>query len=158
MKLSDLLAYDSTRPELIPASAPVVLYYADGAYKWTAEALARFPDARIRAITVEGDPVCDIIDVESGDCTPGDVLNFLRARHENGLATGTVYCDRSTLGLVNAAVAKVLPFNAWLATLDGSKPTTCEGPGRLVAVQFAGGPDADYDTSVVWDRSWPRRR
>jgi hypothetical protein len=155
--MGDLLAYDSTRPELIPATAPVILYYADGRYKWSGEQLARFPDARVRAITVEGDPVCDIIDVESGDCTPGDVPNFLRARLDMGVATGTVYCNRSTLATVQL-MAGSLPFNLWLATLDGSKPNAVTGPGRLVAVQYAGGEDAEYDTSIVWDRSWPRRR
>ena len=46
---SQLLAYDSTRPELIPADAAVVLYYGDGRYAWTAEDLKRFPAARRRA-------------------------------------------------------------------------------------------------------------
>jgi hypothetical protein len=155
--MSEFLAYDSAQPDRIPRDAQVVLYYADGRYEWTGAQLDLFPKARVRAITVLGDPECNIIDVESGDCTPLDVPQFLDARAGMRVDTGTVYCSRSTLPGVQA-MAGDRAFNVWLATLDGSKPVTVAGRGRLVAVQFAGGPDAEYDTSVVWDRSWPRRR
>ena len=160
---SQLLAYDSTRPELIPADAAVVLYYGDGRYAWTAEDLKRFPAARRRAITVLGDPACNIADVENGDMKPGDVPNHLRGwRHDHpGGEPGSVYCNRSTLPTVQAVCAHAgigpLDWNLWLSTLDGSRPVSVEGGGRLVAVQDQGGIDADYDVSVVWDRSWPRR-
>lgn len=155
---TDLYAYDSTRPSLIPAEAGVILYYADGKYEWTSEDLARFPKARRRAITVEADPAANILDVESGDARPSDVPAFLRAwrhLHPEG-ECGTVYCSRSTLIAVQA-ICTVLCYNVWLATLDGSKPRSIDGGGTLVAVQFAGGNMAEYDLSVVWDRSWPRR-
>ena len=161
--MTDLLAYDSTQPSLIPADAKVILYYCDGKYRWTGEDLARFPDARRRAITVEGNPAANIADVESGDMRPDDVPAFLRAwRHEHPHGEpGTVYCSRTTLIAVRTILARAgfnyLEWNCWLSTLDGSKPREAEYGGKpLVAVQYAGGPDAEYDTSVVWDRSWPR--
>jgi hypothetical protein len=161
--MTDLLAYDSTRPALIPDSAMVVLYYGDGRYAWTGDDLKRFPAARRRAITVLGDPACNVADVENGDMRPGDVPNHLREwRHDHpGGEPGTVYCNRSTLPTVQAVCEKASigpgDWNLWLATLDGSKPRTVEGGGRLVAVQYQGGLDADYDVSLVLDRSWPRR-
>lgn len=152
-----LLAFDSIQPESIPAEAAGILYYADGRYAWTAEHLARFPSARRRAITVLGDPVCNVADVETGDLRPGDCLNFLRAwRHEHPAGEpGTIYCSRDTLPAVQALVGDREPFNVWLATLDGSKPRVIDGPGELVAVQYSG--ELSYDVSAVWNRSWLRR-
>jgi hypothetical protein len=160
--MTDLIAYDSTRPALIPADAAGILVYGDGKFEWTAEDLARFPKARRRSITVTGDPSCNILDVENGDARPSDVPNFLRAwKHEHPHGEdGTIYCSRDTLAEVQLSLYPIgLTFNLWLATLDGSQPRTIENPAtsRLVAVQYAGGPDADYDVSVVYDRSWLRR-
>jgi hypothetical protein len=156
--MTDLIAYDATDPGNIPADAAVILYYGDGKYEWTSDSLARFPKARRRAITVEGDPACNIADVEHGDMKPSDVPAFLAAwwQEHPGGSRGTVYCTRSTLVAVQAICAG-REFNVWLATLDGSQPRSIDPPGTLVAVQYAGGVTAEYDTSIVWDRSWPRR-
>lgn len=158
-----LIGYDSTRPELIPADALVVFPYGDGDYRWTHEQLARFPNARRRSITVLGDPACGIADVETGDMRPGDVPGYLRDRKAEGGSPGCVYCDRSTVEPVQAIVAKagILPSEwfIFISTLDGTliTPEQHLGGGVLVACQNEGGPDADYDKSRVWRRSWPIR-
>lgn len=154
-----LLGYDSIEPGLIPADAAVIFPYADGPHAWTAEDLARFPRARRRSITIEGDPACNIADIENGDMRPADAPRFLEGwREEHPLAgPGTIYCNRDTLIEVQAVLgaAKISEWNLWLATLDGSRPRTVTGGGRLVAVQYDD--HIGYDLSVIWDRSWPRR-
>lgn len=144
--------YDSTRPNLIPASAPAVLIYADGAFKWTHEDKARFPHARHRAISVLNKPsVAAVLDVELGDATPEDAPGFIKAR----FGDACIYCNRSTLPAVQRACAG-LDYRVWLATLDGSKPTSIRGGGKLAAVQYQGGQKAHFDLSVVYDVSWLR--
>jgi hypothetical protein len=156
-KIMTLHAYDSAHPEHIPAAAAAILPYADGRYRWPLEQVARFPDARRRYITVAGNAaIASVADVEAGDLAPGEAPAFIRARRILFPRTRpTIYCNRSTLPLVQEACAG-LDYNVWLATLDGDKPTAITGGGRLVAVQFEGGPDAGYDVSVVYDEHWLR--
>jgi hypothetical protein len=59
-----------------------------------------------------------------------------------------VYSDRSNLPAVRSELHG-LEYPVWLATLDGNKLSADYTPG-LWGVQFAGGPTADYDTSVLY--------
>lgn len=152
-----LLGYDSARPDLIPKDAQVVFPYADGNYAWADQREELFPQARYRLITVFGNAaIASIADVEVGnpDLWPPDKARaFVIARHDSG-HRATIYCNRGDLPGVQQA-CNGLDYDVWLATLDGSQPTSIEGGGRLVAVQYQGGEDAPYDVSVIWDETWP---
>jgi hypothetical protein len=151
-----LIAYDATNPANIPDTAMAILPYADGLFAWPRKQVRRFPIARRRFITVTGNAeIASIFDIETGDGLPEDAPDFIEWRHDlfPHSVPGAIYCNRSTLPAVQHA-CRGLEFLVWLATLDGTVPTSVGGGGRLVAVQDKGGPDAPYDRSVVLDPSW----
>jgi hypothetical protein len=59
-----------------------------------------------------------------------------------------VYCDLSNLPVVRKEL-EGLPYQVWLATLDGNK-LHAGYTEDLWGVQYAGGVKADYDTSVLY--------
>ena len=59
-----------------------------------------------------------------------------------------VYSDLSNLPTVRSELDG-LDYLVWLATLDGNKLSANYTPG-LWGVQFAGGPTAEYDTSILY--------
>ncbi len=150
-------AYDSARPLLIPGTAPAILPYADGRFAWPLAEVARFPRARRRYITVLGNPrIASICDVERFDVRPEHAPAFIRERRILYPGTlPTIYCNRSTLPAVQSA-CHGLEYRVWLATLDDTIPRSITGGGHLVAVQYRGGPDADFDISEVLDEHWLR--
>jgi hypothetical protein len=161
-----MLGYDSTRPQLIPATADAIFPYADGAYAWSKADLDRFPGSRRRFITVTGDAHAAMIcDVEHGDVpadlTEAEVMQAkaLTARtfvaRRRGLdRDAVIYCNRDTLTAVQAACAG-LEYRVGLATLDGSKPRCYSGAAQ-VGVQYLD--TGHYDVWELFDTSWLRRR
>lgn len=154
---SEMIAYDSARPHLIPDFAGAVLMYADGDFRWPSAQVARFRHARHRYITVVGNArVANICDVEKLDVPPEHSARFVEARRALFPADlPVIYCNRSTLPKVQSE-CRGMDFGIWLATLDGSRPRTITGPGELLAVQFQGGIDADFDMSVIYNPDWLR--
>jgi hypothetical protein len=140
--------YDSTQPQLIPEGAHACLYY-DGDYAATAAQAKRF--AAVRWITVLGDyRNCGVADFEQGNevySKPGALRDFVQGRIDMG-TRARVYCDLSNLPTVRSDL-EGLKYLVWLATLDGNKLSANYTPG-LWGVQFAGGVDAEYDTSVLY--------
>jgi len=140
--------YDSTRPELIPEGAHACLYY-DGDYAATAEQAKRF--SAVRWITVLGDyRNCGIADFEAGNevySKAGALRAFVEGRKSQRMRA-RVYTDLSNLPKVRADL-EGLEYLVWLATLDGNKLSAGYTRG-LWGVQFAGGPTAEYDTSVLY--------
>lgn len=160
------LFYDSARPNLIPKGARACLYY-DGLYKATPAEAARL--SAVRWITVLGgaaaaaDTGC--IDYEQGNAAfDGDALaQWAVARHGMN-CRARVYTDLANLPRAYRAVG-ALPNVVWwlgMLELDGGKPWTVQGilertqkagvtlaPGKVWAVQYAGGPTADFDISVL---------
>jgi hypothetical protein len=140
--------YDSTQPELIPEGTHACLYY-DGDYAATAEQAKRF--SAVRWITVLGDYAnCGIADFEQGNAVfsqPGALRAFVQGRIDMG-KRARVYSDLSNLPTVRSELDG-LAYLVWLATLDGNKLSADYTPG-LWGVQFAGGPTANYDTSVLY--------
>lgn len=140
--------YDSTQPNLIPAGSHACLYY-DGDYAATAEEAKRF--AAVRWITVLGDyKNCGAADYEAGNevfSKPGALRAFVEGRISMG-ARARVYTDLANLAKVRAEM-EGLEYLVWLGTLDGRKLSADYTPG-LWGVQYAGGVDADYDTSVLY--------
>jgi hypothetical protein len=161
-----MLGYDSTRPQLIPATADAIFPYADGAYAWTKADLDRFPRSRRRFITVTGDVTAAMIcDVEHGD-VPADLTGpeVLQAKAITArtFITGraalrrdaVIYCSRDTLTAVQAHCAG-LEYRVGLATLDGSKPRCYSGAAQ-VGVQFLD--TGHYDVwELFGDTSWLAR-
>lgn len=152
--------YDSTTPAAIPAGAQMVAAYIDGKYAWSAEELARFPDATKLGITVTGNEVTDIIDVETGDATPAHVPGWItdtkRVEHPH---RATVYCNRSSLGAVKAACQGAgftlgHDYVLWVATLDGT--TELADMHGVVAIQDKSAAMLGFhaDSSVVVDDTW----
>lgn len=143
------LAYDAARPIAIPANPPAVFDYADGRYAWSH---SLFPDAWWRTITVLGDPVSDIADVEEG-CIwpPSDVRVWAERRLGRGYKDLTIYCDRDNYPAVKQ-VMDGLDWHLFLATLDGTKPTEYDGM-PLRAVQYTDRQGL-YDMSIVYEPDW----
>jgi hypothetical protein len=140
--------YDSTRPAEIPAGSHACLYY-DGDYAASPAQAKRF--AATRWITVLGDyRNCGIADFEAGNevySKPGALRAFVEGRKSMNVRA-RVYCDLSNLQTVRSELAG-LAYLVWLSTLDGNKLSADYTPG-LWGVQFAGGPTAAYDTSVLY--------
>jgi hypothetical protein len=146
--------YDAVTPANIPGSdkePPVTsacLYY-DGAYA------ARPVEARwfrqVRWITVLGDyEHCGIADWERGNAVfsqPGKIEDWVNGRLAMG-KRARVNCNRSSLPVLQGRLAG-LDWLLWLSTLDGTIVRADAYP-NLWAVQFAGGPTAPFDTSILY--------
>jgi hypothetical protein len=149
--------YDSTAAADIPADAPIVAGYdptgnaaLDAGIAWSDSDFARFPSARHVHIARFAFQDGDVLDVEIGDATPAEAPGWIRKRQAAGLEVPTIYCNRSTLGAVEAACLG-LAHDVWLATLDGAIPA------GFAAVQYAGsdrsGGHYDLSETAPW---WPR--
>ena len=140
--------YDSTQPELIPEGAAACLYY-DGDYAATAEQAKRF--SLVRWITILGDyRNCGVADFEAGNpvySQSGALRSYVQGRIGMG-TRARVYCDLSNLATVRSELDG-LEYLVWIGTLDGNKLSHDYTAG-LWGVQYAGGPTASYDTSVLY--------
>lgn len=142
------IAFDSSRPSLIPLHPWGIFPYADGHFAWSHR---QRPGARYRYITVQADPAADIADVEEG-CIwpPATVRPWALERQSRGLDV-TVYCDRDNVPEVRAALEGVT-WHLFLSTLDGSVLTEYDGI-KVRACQYTDRQDA-YDESAVFDPQW----
>lgn len=143
--------YDSVNPEDIPGGAHACLYW-DGHYAVSAGGAGwgkRF--AAVRWITVLGNwRDCGIADYELGNevfAVSGALRGWVAGRASIG-KRARVYCDRSNLRAVQGEL-EGLDWLLWVATLDGDALSAGWAP-NLWAVQYAGGPAAAYDTSLLY--------
>ena len=116
------IMFDSVNPAAIPEGASLVAGYVDGAASaWPPGAWDRFPGAELVRINVTGDPNHggDVLDVERFDATPDHAPGWFDARTRAGAGGLAVYCNRSTLPAVDAAMGQ-RSFFRWVATLDGT--------------------------------------
>jgi hypothetical protein len=148
------LMFDSTNPFDIPAQADMVAGYVDGAFAWPAggwERFAHVPCVRIATSSLTNDG--HVLDVEAGDATPEQAVQWVRMRRASG-AHPTIYCafdSWSTVARAFTAAGEPEP-EWWIADWDNVKAIAT----GAVAHQFAN-PDitaAHYDLSVVADH-WP---
>jgi|SRR5579859_910634 len=140
--------YDAIKYWLIPDNARAVLYH-DGAYACPPREASRL--AAVRWITVTGDYLnCGIADYEPGNQVyevPGALRQYVAGRL--GMRKrARVYCDRDNMARA-AADLDGLPFEWWIATLDGNRLAPDYAP-NLWAVQFEGGPNGHFDRSVLY--------
>jgi hypothetical protein len=142
------LMYDSVNPFDIPVDAPAVAGYADGMYVWTTAGWDRFPNRPRLLITVTGVDA-DVLDVETGDATPADAVDWVRTQRQLGFPYPGVYCSSSLWPTVKATFAahNVDPPWYWIADYDG-KPDI---PVGALAKQYLNAPGSGghYDLSVI---------
>lgn len=144
--------YDSINPGAIPSDATMVAAYQDGLYANVGAMKARFPHATIATIAVRHTSRAHVLDVENGDATPAQAVQWLtQTMHDldNGLLT--VYCNMTVWPAVRAVIkaAGIKEPNWWVARYDND-PTL---PPGAVAKQYVGDYNG-YDKSVVADY-WP---
>lgn len=144
--------YDSVNPSAIPSNATMVAAYADGLYANVSAMKARFPHATIATIAVSHNSRAHVLDVETGDATPAQAVQWLTqtmADLDNGHLT--VYCNMDLWPSVRAVIraAGIKEPNYWVARYDND-PTL---PPGAVAKQYIGDYQG-YDRSVVADY-WP---
>lgn len=147
--------YDAVTPGNILKANPhpqMVAGYLNGTYAWSAADWALFPGAVHVGISIRAsDHIGHVLDVEPGDATPAESVDWVIARRAAG-ADPSVYCNASTWPTVVAA------FNArgvatphwWAAKYDGD-PTLLPG---CVAKQYLGDVAPGIDISSVADY-WP---
>ena len=147
--------YDAVTVGNIPQSATMVAGYVDGNYKTVPALRRRFPKAKIVTITVlGGDLTANVVDIETGDCTPASGVAWAKRR----LAAGyhpTLYMNASTWPAVKAEVHRQGldgKVSYWVAQYD-NHPVI---PAGAVAKQYIDhGPHGEnVDISVVADY-WP---
>lgn len=143
--------YDSTRPNLIPSGSLGIAIYGNGLYKANYDEIkAQFPDARIWLIDVLGNGYdCGILDVETGDATPGMIYQWCDEREiqHDWEVLNRIYCNLSTWPTVKSYVA-MMPARLrstvryWVADWTGQP--------HLVP-----GSDAtQYENTIDWDLSY----
>jgi hypothetical protein len=153
--MSPRLFGDSTTAADIPGWVAGVGGYVNGRGPWSPADWARFGKRPQIRYNVTGDPTRgNALDVETGDATPAMAPAWWDHRHVAGVPQLAVYCNRSTLPEVLAAMGG-RQFFLILATLDGSIPAEYEGR-RVDAVQFAGAQltGGHWDATLVWNDAW----
>lgn len=147
--------FDGITPGEVPAGATLYAGYLNGNWPSCAALAAAHPAAVHVSISVTaGANVGQVLDVETGDATPGEAVNWVLTRRHAG-ADPTVYCNTSTWPQVRAAFQThdVPEPHYWLAQYDGvaTIPAAWSSAG-VVAKQYAD--KGGYDISVVADY-WP---
>lgn len=146
------IMFDGIVPGEAPAGAQLYAAYLDGTWADYPAMVARFPGAVHVSIAVSsGYNGGQVLDVENGDATPAESVNWVLMRRAGG-QDPTVYCSMSNWPNVKAAFAGrgVAPPHYWIA--DYSLGTNPPIPAGAIALQYAdrGG----YDISFVADY-WP---
>lgn len=146
--------YDGVTAADLPTTAEMIAGYSTGRYAWTTADWARFPRAVKVRIDVTGlyPAGSDVLDVESGDATLGDVKAWIHARVPHGRAC--VYTSRANVEALSVECAGMVGVDCWISDWTG-EPHEIALPSNLhlCAVQFENTPG--YDLSCVYDSSWP---
>lgn len=147
------IGYDSINATRIPRDAQIVLGYDDGPIsKWEDSWWGLFPHAVLGRITVfASDNIGQILDVEKGDATPAESVDWVLRRRAAGVDP-TVYMNSSTWPQVRAAfqARKVQEPHYWVAQYDGVQQIF---PGAI-GKQYYNNDALGYDMSVFVDY-WP---
>jgi hypothetical protein len=135
---------------VIPTTAQLVAGYVDGHYAWTDADWARFPHAtHVRIATSATTDDGHVLDVETGNATPEEAVNWVLTRRHAG-ADPTVYCGQSAWPAIRAAFIHhdVPEPHYWVAHYDGDPAI----PAGAIAKQYQS--TAEWDLSSVADH-WP---
>jgi hypothetical protein len=151
--------YDSVNAWGIPLSAEYVAGYGDGArFRWSNAAWERFrgkgSKTRLYVITVTGDMLADIGDVETGDMTDQDAANWVKRMHSAGF-TPTLYASGSRWEGLDATVQSQAPGLGYYRVLSdptGRPHRWSEHPNAIV--QYFFGKTGTYDLSAIFNDKW----
>lgn len=142
---------DSTNGFDIPVGTPIVAGYVDGLYAWSAAEWNHHPDALHFGISVYASGLdAHCADVETGDFTPEDVVDWALWRRSKG-AIPYVYMNLSTWPrVINAFNARGVEQPLyWVADWDGIAQIFGGSVGKQYAnPTFTGG---HYDESLMAD-------
>jgi hypothetical protein len=144
------IMYDGITASALPAGAAMVAGYVDGTWPDYPTLVVKFPHAVHVPIAVSAAADAGLVlDVENGDATPEDAVNWVLARRAAGVDP-TVYCSASTWPTVRAAFAThdVRPPYYWIAAYDDDPAI----PSGAIAHQYVS--TAGWDESSVADY-WP---
>jgi hypothetical protein len=141
--------YDGVTAAELPTNGQLVGGYVDGEFEWSAADWARFPNAVHVPIAVFSSGGGVVLDVEQGNATPAQSVDWALARRRAGVDP-SVYMNTSTWPQVEAAFQArgVAQPHYWVADYDGSASI----PAGAVAKQYRNTPG--YDVSSVADY-WP---
>jgi hypothetical protein len=158
--------YDSTNPADIPTSAAMVGgYVSPSRFAWNAAGWARFPNAVKVAITPSASHYglgVHVLDVETGDATPGQVPGWVTSSRNAGQPP-TVYMNVATWpAVIRACTSAGVPMpEFWVAAWNGVQnlpSITVDGVTyTAIAHQYAdpnSGSGGHYDLSIAADH-WP---
>jgi hypothetical protein len=156
---------DSVNWQAIPVGTPIVAgYVAPSHFAWPPEAWARFAgsiEVRITPSASNWGVGIQVLDVETGDATPGQVPGWV-ANSRNAHQEPTVYCNVASWAAVIRACtsAGVAVPEFWIAQWNGVDDlpsiTVDNVTYTAVAHQLADPPASggDWDSSVV-AANWP---
>lgn len=144
-------------------NAAKVAGYVNGTYAWSQAEWGLFPHADHVTISVTAAANAgDVLDVETGDATPGQARGWIAMRKAAGLYRPTIYCSRSVIPAVRAGTGSYIlgkDYDIWVAEYTG-QPHEVTAPGlpaaNCAATQYES--TANYDVSMVYDLGWPHRR
>jgi hypothetical protein len=131
--------------------------YLDGAYAWTAAEWALFPrSVKVQVVITASANEGDVLDVETGDASPGQTAGWIQMRKAAGYYRPTIYCNLSTVAAVRTGTGKYVlgeDYDLWVADYDNS---TAEVYAGAVAKQYK--TTSGDDVSIVFDTAWPHRK
>lgn len=143
--------FDSIDVARLPVDAQMVAGYVGGHWPTYGQLASRFPHAIRVSIAVNASEDAQVLDVETGDATPGQAPAWT-ARQRTWGRDPTVYCNTSTWPDVETAFrsARVPLAHWWRADYDGRAVLEM----GEVAHQYRSDTATDLDWSVVAD-FWP---
>lgn len=147
--------FDSTDVSQLPASAPAVAGYVNGAWPTFEQLVHDFPHAFKVSIDVNGTGIATILDVEPGDATNAGAAGWFKRRRSQGAPLLGFYTSVSNapalIATLAAAGIKRSEYLLWTAhytfTPHICGPHTCAWPG------LAEGADATQWTDKALGRN-----
>lgn len=143
-------------------NAAMVAGYINGSYAWTQADWDLFPHAvRVQITVTASADAGDVLDVESGDATPGQTAGWIQRRKASGYYRPSIYCSLDVVPAVRQGTGAYIlgrDYDIWVADWTGSPhEVTAVGLPRATcsATQYEN--TANYDLSVVYDAGWPHR-
>lgn len=144
------IMFDGITASALPVGAVMVAGYVDGHWPDAPALAERFPHALLVRIAVSASTNDGVVlDVETGDATPEEAVNWVLARRHAGVEP-SVYCGEAAWSSVKAAFSThdVPQPHYWVAQYDNVAVL----PVGAIAKQFKSTPG--WDESVVADY-WP---
>lgn len=95
--MTGIIMYDSVTLTEVPPDPPAVACYVNGRFANHAEALRRFPHARILTIAAFASADADCLDIETGDATPAQAAGWYARQRARGVTRPCLYASASVM-------------------------------------------------------------